>query len=265
MRPEAATLARAATDLARRTCSAFSGRVASLLFDGANSAVLVREAHDARARSASPCRRPGAFADLAVDEARRASASTRSGPSASRGQRPHGAEAARSARASPPVLLLLAPALVWLVGLIVLPHVELAHPVVAHARGAARLRDRPRPVPHVLRRAAVLAHVRAHGRDVDRRHALHAAGRLSDGLDHRQDRARAQQVAVVRALPDPVLGERDRAHARLDDPAARIRRAAAPAGRSGHHRGAGRDCSTTTRRSWSASSTPRCCSWWCRW
>ncbi len=24
-------------------------------------------------------------------------------------------------------------------------------------------------------------------------------------------------------------------------------------------------CSTTTRRSWSAWSTPRCCSWWCRW
>ena len=66
-------------------------------------------------------------------------------------------------------LLLLAPALLWLVGLIVLPHVELAV-LSLRARVAPRVYelglDQYRDV---LRRAAVLAHVRAHGRDVDPR------------------------------------------------------------------------------------------------
>ena len=46
----------------------FSGRVASLLFDGANSAVLVREEKNrAEIRIALP--QTGRFADLGVDEA----------------------------------------------------------------------------------------------------------------------------------------------------------------------------------------------------
>ena len=61
------------------------------------------------------------------------------------------------------------------------------------------------------------------------------------GVVHREDRARPGEVGAVRPVPDPVLGERDRAHAGLDDPAARIGRAAAAARRPRHHRGAGRD------------------------
>jgi spermidine/putrescine transport system ATP-binding protein len=69
VRPEMALLARAAQSneldsLGQR----FDGRVASLLFDGANSAVLVRErASGAEFRIALP--QSGRFADLAVDEA----------------------------------------------------------------------------------------------------------------------------------------------------------------------------------------------------
>ena len=58
----------------------------------------------------------------------------------------------------------------WLVGLIVLPHVELAV-LSLRARVAPRVYELSlEPVPDVRRRAAVLAHVRAHGGDVDPRH-----------------------------------------------------------------------------------------------
>ncbi len=67
VRPEVVDLARNATDLPPAALR-FSGRVASLLFDGANSAVLVREdSSRAEIRIALP--QTGRFADLVVDEA----------------------------------------------------------------------------------------------------------------------------------------------------------------------------------------------------
>jgi spermidine/putrescine transport system ATP-binding protein len=66
MRPEVVDIARDAAELPSGT-QRFSGRVASLLFDGANSAVLVREERTrAEIRIALP--QTGRFADLAVDE-----------------------------------------------------------------------------------------------------------------------------------------------------------------------------------------------------
>jgi len=67
VRPEVIDLARDAAELPA-SVQRFSGRVASLLFDGANSAVLVREERTrAEVRIALP--QTGRFADLAVDEA----------------------------------------------------------------------------------------------------------------------------------------------------------------------------------------------------
>jgi spermidine/putrescine transport system ATP-binding protein len=66
VRPEAIDLARAAADLPP-AAQRFDGRVESLLFDGANSAVLVREEKSRTViRIALP--QTGRFADLRVDE-----------------------------------------------------------------------------------------------------------------------------------------------------------------------------------------------------
>ncbi len=66
MRPEVVDIARGAGELPS-AAQRFSGRVASLLFDGANSAVLVREERTrAEIRIALP--QTGRFADLGVDE-----------------------------------------------------------------------------------------------------------------------------------------------------------------------------------------------------
>ncbi|MEO8345994.1 MAG: ABC transporter ATP-binding protein [Betaproteobacteria bacterium] len=66
VRPEVVAIARDASELALGT-QRFCGRVQSLLFDGANSAVLVREATTrAEVRIALP--QTGRFADLEVDE-----------------------------------------------------------------------------------------------------------------------------------------------------------------------------------------------------
>jgi len=66
VRPEAIDLARAAADLPS-AAQIFDGRVESLLFDGANSAVLVREEKSRTViRIALP--QTGRFADLRVDE-----------------------------------------------------------------------------------------------------------------------------------------------------------------------------------------------------
>ena len=66
VRPEVLHLARDAAELPA-TAKAFSGRVESILFDGANSAVLVREeATRTEIRIALP--QTGRFADLKVDE-----------------------------------------------------------------------------------------------------------------------------------------------------------------------------------------------------
>jgi len=69
VRPEMATLARAAQSAELDTIGQrFDGRVASLLFDGANSAVLVREnASGTEFRIALP--QSGRFADLTMNEA----------------------------------------------------------------------------------------------------------------------------------------------------------------------------------------------------
>jgi len=67
VRPEVVAVAREASDLGH-DLQHFTGRVASLLFDGANSAVLVREATTrAEIRIALP--QTGRYSDLAVDEA----------------------------------------------------------------------------------------------------------------------------------------------------------------------------------------------------
>ena len=118
------------------------------------------------------------------------------------------------------LLLLLAPALLWLFGLIVLPHIELAV-LSLRARVAPRVFEWSlAQVLDLLRGAALLAHVRAHGDDVDRRDARYVRDRVPGRLVHREDRQGPRAVAAFRAVPDPVLGERDRAHAGMDDPAA---------------------------------------------
>jgi spermidine/putrescine transport system ATP-binding protein len=66
MRPEVIGLARDASELAS-TAQRFAGRVQSLLFDGANSAVLVRE-ETTRAEIRIALPQTGRFADLGVDE-----------------------------------------------------------------------------------------------------------------------------------------------------------------------------------------------------
>jgi spermidine/putrescine transport system ATP-binding protein len=67
VRPEVARLARAATEFIATGMPHFTGVVESLLFDGANSAVLLREKHsDAEFRIALP--QTGQFADLRAGE-----------------------------------------------------------------------------------------------------------------------------------------------------------------------------------------------------
>jgi spermidine/putrescine transport system ATP-binding protein len=66
MRPEVIGLARDASELAS-TAQRFAGRVQSLLFDGANSAVLVRE-ETTRAEIRIALPQTGRFADLGVNE-----------------------------------------------------------------------------------------------------------------------------------------------------------------------------------------------------
>ena len=66
VRPEVATLARGIDALPAER-PRFQGRVASLLFDGANSAVLVRE-HASNTEFHIALPQTGQFADLAVGE-----------------------------------------------------------------------------------------------------------------------------------------------------------------------------------------------------
>ena len=122
-------------DLARDAARAPAGG-AALLRTGGEPALRRREFRgagprggDAAPRSGSRCRRPGASPTCA--SARRSrSASIRSAPSASAPRamriapRRDGPTVAAHARLA--LLLLMAPALVWLVGLVVLPHLELA-------------------------------------------------------------------------------------------------------------------------------------------
>src|SRR5438874_4005697 len=111
--------------------------------------------------------------------------------------------------------------------------------VAARAGRAADLRIQLRQLPHVHRRAAVLAHLRAHGAHVDHRDGVHVVDRLSNRVVHRQDRARTSQVGAARPVSDSVLGQRDGTHARVDDPAARIGGCAAVSRRAGNHRATG--------------------------
>jgi spermidine/putrescine transport system ATP-binding protein len=67
VRPEAARLARQASALTQAGLPSFEARVSSLLFDGANSAVLLEELHSrTEFRIALP--QTGEFADLKVGE-----------------------------------------------------------------------------------------------------------------------------------------------------------------------------------------------------
>ena len=164
------------------------------------------------------------------------------------------------------LVLLLAPALVWLVGLIVLPHLELAV-LSLRARVAPRVYEfEPRPVPDVRRRAAVLAHVRAHGGDVDPGDGLHAGDRLSRrrGTSPRSRAAARKSMLFVLCLIPFWVSETVRTLGwmillRESGVLPRLLVRARPDARRRS------SCSTTTRRSSSVSSTRRCCSWWCRW
>ena len=142
VRPEAIVVAR---DRARLPGSvqSFDGDVESLLFDGANSAVLVREAATRiEFRIALP--QAGEFADLRTGERVAFGFDPRTG-----GLLPRRGVVIAAARMAAPdelaaprarlaLLLLLAPALLWLVGLIVLPHIELAY-LSLRARVAPRV------------------------------------------------------------------------------------------------------------------------------
>ena len=113
--------------------------------------------------------------------------------------------------------------------------------VIAHTGRTTGLRMELRQVPHVHRRTAVLAHVRAHGIDVAPRHRMHTADRVSGRVVHREDCARPRAIRAVHPVPDSFLGERDRPYAGLDDPAARVRRdpgLARPFGTGRHTTGA---------------------------
>ena len=149
-------------------------------------------------------------------------------------------------------------------GLIVLPHIDLAV-LSLRTRVAPRVYewslDKYRTFIdeplywHTFVRTALMSILR---------HGVHAADRVSDRVVHREDCARPREVGVVRPVPDSVLGQRDRAHAGLDDPAARVRRDPGSRWFRLGWRGTPPELSTTTRRFWSASSTRRCCSWSCR-
>jgi ABC-type spermidine/putrescine transport system permease subunit II len=114
----------------------------------------------------------------------------------------------------------MAPALLWLFGLIVLPHVDLAllslRARVAPGEYEPSLAQYQTFIDeplywHTFVRTAVLSILATAG---------HAAAGLSAGLDDCQDRAWPHPLDDVRDVPDPVLGQRDGAHAGLDDPAA---------------------------------------------
>ena len=140
MRPEVASLGRTPPELPAGQPS-HRGEVQSLLFDGANSAVLLREAQTRREfRIALP--QTGQFSDLKPGEPVSVQLSIPSAPSAFRRGPPPRSER-RCSRASRwharlTLGLLLAPALLWLVALIVLPHIDLARPVVSRAGRPAR-------------------------------------------------------------------------------------------------------------------------------
>jgi spermidine/putrescine transport system permease protein len=138
------------------------------------------------------------------------------------------------------LLLLMAPALVWLVGLIVLPHLELA--VLS-----LRTRVAPRVYEISLNQYRTFIDEPLYWHTFVRTAAISILATVCTllvafpGLVHREDRARSDEVGAIRSLPDSVLGQRDRPHAGVDDPVARIRRGAAAPGRSWNHGGAGRD------------------------
>ena len=91
--------------------------------------------------------------------------------------------------------LLLAPALLWLFALIVLPHVDLA---------VLSLRERVAPRQYV----PSLAQYRTFFGEPLYWHVFaDSAGRLSDRLDHREACARPHERAAVRSVPDSFLGE----------------------------------------------------------
>ena len=139
-----------------------------MLFDGANSAVLLQEAQTRREfRIALP--QTGQFSDLkphekvlfSFDPSRAVCFPARAGAA---GQDASGAR--RRWHGALALGLLLAPALLWLGALIILPHVDLAMLSFRERVGPAPVRRQPGAVQDLLRRTPVLACVRAHGGDV---------------------------------------------------------------------------------------------------
>ena len=172
VRPEVAMLARSAAELPADQ-PRHAGEVQSLLFDGANSAVLLQEdahppriSHRAAAdRAVSRISSPHEKVAFSFDPI--------AGGVLCGARRRGGAGCLTSpdyplARRACALGLLLAPALLWLGALIVLPHVDLAVLSFRERVGPAPIRAEPRAVQDFLHRAAVLARVRAHGGDVGR-------------------------------------------------------------------------------------------------
>jgi hypothetical protein len=115
----------------------------------------------------------------------------------------------------------MAPALLWLLGLIVLPHVDLGHFVVAR-NGSLRGVYEPSlaQFADLCRRAAVLAHLRAHGVMSIVATAITLLLAFPHRLDNCQNCPGPRQVDDVCDVSDSVLGKRDGAHPGLDDFAA---------------------------------------------
>jgi spermidine/putrescine transport system permease protein len=161
--------------------------------------------------------------------------------------------------------LLLAPALLWLGALIVLPHVDLAMLSLRERIGPAPIRAEPRAVPDLFHRAAVLACVRAHRRDVGRIATLLTllVAFPIAWIIAKLARGRASSLLFIVCLIPFWVSETVRTLGWMillresGVLPALLVKLGITACRS--------SCSTTTRPSWSAWSTPRCCSWSCRW
>ncbi len=218
---------------ARRNCPPgqprHSGEVQSVLFDGANSAVLLQEARTRREfRIALP--QTGQFSDLKPHENSRCSVSIRRAPCvfprapARRDRMLSAMDARWQGR--------LRSACCWLRrcsgcgALIVLPHVDLAvlsfRERVGPRQYVASLAQYKtfftEPLYwHVFVRTAVMSVLATLLTLLLAFPIAWIIAKLARG---------PCGLAAVHHLPDPLLGQRDGAHPRLDDPAARVRRAA---------------------------------------
>src|ERR1022692_1017281 len=100
------------------------------------------------------------------------------------------------------------------------------HALIPRARRPAPVRREPGGVQDFFHGTALLARVRAYRGHVGRRHLFDVAAGIPDGMDHREARTRTGPFDAIHPMSDSLLGERNRPHPRLDDPAARVGSAA---------------------------------------